>query len=220
MLSNWLKVSLLLCVFGFFRELRPSEPFSTEFFIGYRNLTTDDITQILYPLGTYSYMLQLIVVFLVTDLLRWVAFASVCVWSSHDFLINFIDLARTPVAINRNRFRIIIKFLFFSLFFFYRFSKFETRSQVQASYYIVGVMRLYGVRADAMDGWVRWAHIGPNILWNIHGHRSGVLHVYLCESRAQQIPNGHRAHAIGDIGRTIFGRRFCTSADHLSVDEL
>lgn len=70
MISNWLKVSLLLCVFGFFRELRPSEPFSTEFFIAYRNLTTDDITQILYPLGTYSYMLQLIVVFLVTDILR------------------------------------------------------------------------------------------------------------------------------------------------------
>lgn len=70
MISNWMKVSLLLCVFGFFRELRPSEPFSTEFFIGYRNLTTDDITQILYPLGTYSYMFQLIIVFLVTDILR------------------------------------------------------------------------------------------------------------------------------------------------------
>lgn len=61
---------MLLCIFGFFRELRPSEPFSAEFFIGYRNLTTDDITQILYPLGTYSYMLQLIIVFLVTDILR------------------------------------------------------------------------------------------------------------------------------------------------------
>lgn len=72
MVSNWLKVSLLLCIFGFFRELRPSEPFSTEFFIGFRNLTTDEITQILYPLGTYSYMIQLIIVFLVTDMLRWV----------------------------------------------------------------------------------------------------------------------------------------------------
>lgn len=72
MITNWLKVSLLLCVFGFFRELRPSEPYSTEFFIAYRNLTTDDITQILYPLGTYSYMFQLILVFLVTDILRWV----------------------------------------------------------------------------------------------------------------------------------------------------
>lgn len=70
MQSNWLKVSLLLCVFGFFRELRPSEPFATEFFITYRNLTTDDITRILYPFGTYSYMFQLIIVFLVTDILR------------------------------------------------------------------------------------------------------------------------------------------------------
>lgn len=70
MQSNWLKVSLLLCVFGFFRELRPSEPFVTEFFITYRNLTTDDITRILYPFGTYSYMFQLIIVFLVTDILR------------------------------------------------------------------------------------------------------------------------------------------------------
>lgn len=70
MISNWLKVSLLLCIFGFFREMRPSEPFATEFFIAYRNLTTDEITRILYPLGTYSYMFQLVIVFLVTDMLR------------------------------------------------------------------------------------------------------------------------------------------------------
>lgn len=70
MLLNWLKVSLLLCIFGFFREMRPSEPFATEFFMRYRNVTQDEITQYVFPMGTYSYMFQLVVVFLITDALR------------------------------------------------------------------------------------------------------------------------------------------------------
>lgn len=68
--DNWKWVALLLCVFGFFRELRPSEPFSTEFFLGWRNVTTEEVTRILYPIGTYSYLAQLVIVFLITDMLR------------------------------------------------------------------------------------------------------------------------------------------------------
>lgn len=70
MLENWVKVSLLLCIFGFFRELRPSEPFAVEYFITHRNLTIDEVTQYLFPMGTYSYMIQLIIIFLITDALR------------------------------------------------------------------------------------------------------------------------------------------------------
>lgn len=72
MLEDWMKVSLLLCVFGFFREIRPIEPFTIEYFIREKNITRYEITRYLYPWGTYAYLLQIIVVFLVTDALRWV----------------------------------------------------------------------------------------------------------------------------------------------------
>ncbi|XP_031633904.1 folate-like transporter 2 [Contarinia nasturtii] len=71
MLENWQKVSFLLCVFGFLREMRPSEPFAVEFFINYRNITNDELTNYYFPLGTYSYMIQLVVIFLITDIMRY-----------------------------------------------------------------------------------------------------------------------------------------------------
>ncbi|KAH8412169.1 hypothetical protein KR009_000271 [Drosophila setifemur] len=71
-MEHWLKISLLLCTFGFFRELRPSEPFVTEYLAGdYGNLTSDQIYQNVYPIGTYSVLAQLMVVFLITDLVRY-----------------------------------------------------------------------------------------------------------------------------------------------------
>ncbi|KAG4067547.1 hypothetical protein HA402_005319 [Bradysia odoriphaga] len=68
----WLRTSLLLCAFGFFRELRPSEPFVTEFLSGdWRNITVDQVYREIYPWGTYSYLSLLVVVFLITDMLRY-----------------------------------------------------------------------------------------------------------------------------------------------------
>lgn len=72
--DSWKWVALLLCIFGFFRELRPSEPFAAEFFITWRNVSTEDVTRILYPIGTYSYLAQLVIVFLITDMLRYEQF--------------------------------------------------------------------------------------------------------------------------------------------------
>lgn len=204
MLSNWLKVSFLLCVYGFFRELRPSEPFSTEFFIGHRNLTTDDITQILYPLGTYSYMIQLIVVFLVTDMLRWVC--NLTMRWFYFFTSLACSCAKPFLNGQHNS-------------FVYRLILFRWM-QLQTSHHFFRALWLHGVCVDAMDEWIRRACACADILRDVYGHRGGVLHVHLCQSRTQQISNGDRAHAIGNFGRTIFGRRFCASADHLPVDEL
>ncbi|XP_046392180.1 thiamine transporter 1-like [Ischnura elegans] len=70
----WLKVSLLLCMFGFCKELRPSEPFVTPYLVGpWRNFTTAEVNQLIYPVGTYSYLGLLVLVFLVTDILRYKA---------------------------------------------------------------------------------------------------------------------------------------------------
>lgn len=62
----WLKFSLILCVFGFAKELRPSEPFITEFLAGeWRNITTDEVKIIFknktkYQLICISYLKRLI----------------------------------------------------------------------------------------------------------------------------------------------------------------
>lgn len=71
-MKEWIKISLVLCSFGFFREMRPSEPFVTTFLSDerWRNVTSEQINREIYPIGTYSYLAQLCIVFLVTDVLR------------------------------------------------------------------------------------------------------------------------------------------------------
>lgn len=52
--------------------MRPSEPFVIEFLSGeWRNVTAEQVNRELYPIGTYSYLGQLVIVFLVTDILRY-----------------------------------------------------------------------------------------------------------------------------------------------------
>ncbi|CAG9823602.1 unnamed protein product [Phaedon cochleariae] len=72
-MNNWLVVSLLLSIFGFLKEIRPSEPFVYEFLIDktWRNITDVEITQKVYPVATYSYLAHLVVIFLITDLCRY-----------------------------------------------------------------------------------------------------------------------------------------------------
>lgn len=81
-----MRVSLLLCIFGFFREIRPIEPFTIEYFITEKNVTREEIIHDLYPWGTYAYLFQIIIVFLVTDALRWVYDLS---WFSRNPINHF-----------------------------------------------------------------------------------------------------------------------------------
>lgn len=87
-MKEWLKISLVLCSFGFFREFRPSEPFVTEFLSGeWRNITSEQLNRDVYPIGTYSTLGLLVIVFLITDILRYkpIIIASACagiiIWS-------------------------------------------------------------------------------------------------------------------------------------------
>ncbi|CAG0889230.1 unnamed protein product [Darwinula stevensoni] len=58
--------------YGFFKELRPSEPFITEYLLGdWFNFTETQIYQDVYPVWTYSYLATLPVVFAVTDYFRY-----------------------------------------------------------------------------------------------------------------------------------------------------
>lgn len=72
MMLSWIQVTLILCAFGLMREIRPSEPFVSEFLLGeWRNITEDQLNREVYPIGTYSYLALLVIVFLVTDFLRF-----------------------------------------------------------------------------------------------------------------------------------------------------
>lgn len=69
---NWFQVSMVLCFYGFLRTLLPSEPYVADFLTGeWRNITASQVNREVYPLSTYSHMAQLLIVFLVTDFLRY-----------------------------------------------------------------------------------------------------------------------------------------------------
>ncbi|XP_071342796.1 thiamine transporter 2-like [Trachinotus anak] len=70
--AGWVGPTVLLCIYGFCSMMRPIEPFLTEFLTGAcKNLTTEQVTRQVYPVWTYSSLLLLIPVLLVTDLLRY-----------------------------------------------------------------------------------------------------------------------------------------------------
>ena len=68
----WIKATLLICSYGFFKEMKPSEPFMTPYLKAPpKNLTEEQLDNQIYPVWTYSYLVTLFVVFLITDLLRY-----------------------------------------------------------------------------------------------------------------------------------------------------
>ncbi|XP_032593426.1 thiamine transporter 1 isoform X2 [Drosophila grimshawi] len=98
-MKEWFKISCLLCVFGFVREIRPSEPYVTEFILGpWRNITEQQLVQDVYPVGTYSNLVQLVFVFLITDFLRYkpliitIGAAGVIIWSMLIWTTSLLSL--------------------------------------------------------------------------------------------------------------------------------
>ena len=69
---NWKLTTALICCYGFFKELKPSEPFLTPYLNStYKHLTLEELSSEVYPIWTYSYLVVLFVVFLVADALRY-----------------------------------------------------------------------------------------------------------------------------------------------------
>ena len=71
--NNYFFTLLILCIYGLFKEIRPSEPYLTDYLIGHqwKNLTTDIVYDQVYPVWPYSYFGLLVPVFLLTDYLRY-----------------------------------------------------------------------------------------------------------------------------------------------------
>ncbi|XP_034970934.1 thiamine transporter 1 isoform X1 [Zootoca vivipara] len=69
---GWALPTAVLCGYGFFANLRPSEPFLTPYLLGPdKNLTETQVFNEIYPVWTYSYLVLLFPVFLATDYLRY-----------------------------------------------------------------------------------------------------------------------------------------------------
>ncbi|XP_014294389.1 folate transporter 1 [Halyomorpha halys] len=71
-METWKKISVLLCVFGVLKEFRPAEPYITKMLNNPPlNFTLEQISEDLYPVSIYTAMISLVLVFLLTDLLRY-----------------------------------------------------------------------------------------------------------------------------------------------------
>ncbi|XP_075873632.1 thiamine transporter 1 [Nelusetta ayraudi] len=82
--------TLLLCAYGFFANLRPSEPFLTAFLMGPdKNLTETQVVNEIYPIWTYSYLVLLFPAFLATDYLRY---KPVLILQATSFVATYILL--------------------------------------------------------------------------------------------------------------------------------
>ncbi|XP_014296418.1 thiamine transporter 2 [Microplitis demolitor] len=76
---NWIRISQILCVFGFVKEFRPNEPFIFEYLTHPpKNFTSVQVTEEIYPIATYSNFATLIIVFLLTDFLRYKPVIILC----------------------------------------------------------------------------------------------------------------------------------------------
>ncbi|KYN13471.1 Thiamine transporter 2 [Trachymyrmex cornetzi] len=76
---HWLKVSFILCMFGCFKDFRPSESFLTDYLTGpWKNFTASEVNHEIYPVTTYSYLSTLILMFLITDFIRYKPIIILC----------------------------------------------------------------------------------------------------------------------------------------------
>ncbi|GAB1864141.1 Thiamine transporter 2 [Camponotus japonicus] len=75
---HWVKISCILCMFGCFKDFRPSEPFVTDYLTEWKHFDPEQVNRDIFPVSTYSYLATLIVVFLVTDFVRYKPIIILC----------------------------------------------------------------------------------------------------------------------------------------------
>ncbi|XP_004385877.1 thiamine transporter 2 [Trichechus manatus latirostris] len=87
---SWVYPTVILCLFGFFSLMRPSEPFLIPYLSGPdKNLTSKEITHEILPVWTYSYLVLLFPVFVLTDFVRY---KPVIILQGISFMITWLLL--------------------------------------------------------------------------------------------------------------------------------
>ncbi|NXK06897.1 S19A1 protein, partial [Herpetotheres cachinnans] len=70
--QRWKLQVFYLCFYGFMTQIRPGESFITPYLLGAdQNFTRAEVTNVITPVLTYSYMAVLVPIFLLTDYLRY-----------------------------------------------------------------------------------------------------------------------------------------------------
>jgi thiamine transporter 2/3 len=69
---HWILVTVLVCCYGFFKDLRPSDGYLTEFLTSeFKNLTLDEVNNEIYPCKTYSYTVSLVPILMFADYFKY-----------------------------------------------------------------------------------------------------------------------------------------------------
>ncbi|KAM6958482.1 thiamine transporter 1 [Tautogolabrus adspersus] len=85
--------TLLLCVYGFFSNLRPYEPFLTAYLMGPdKNLTETQVVNEIFPIWTYSYLVLLFPIFLATD---YLCYKPVLVLQASSLVVTYVMLLKS-----------------------------------------------------------------------------------------------------------------------------
>ncbi|KAM5228703.1 thiamine transporter 2 [Ctenodactylus gundi] len=88
--DSWIFPTVILCLFGFFSMMRPSEPFLIPYLSGPdKNLTSTQITKDVLPVWTYSYLVLLLPVFVLTDYARY---KPVIILQGISFIVTWLLL--------------------------------------------------------------------------------------------------------------------------------
>lgn len=81
-MEQWMKLSIWIGTFGFFKEFRPEDPYIIQYMTGPKmNFTNEQVNQVIFPVSTYTSMIELVFVFLITDWLRYKPVVVVCALS-------------------------------------------------------------------------------------------------------------------------------------------
>ena len=90
-MESWAWTSAILCLFGFLKDFKPSEPFLTPYLIEPKwiNITQQEAWSEVYPVWTYSYLSVLILVFLLTD---YVKYKPMIIFEGLAFMVTWLLL--------------------------------------------------------------------------------------------------------------------------------
>ncbi|XP_044761940.1 thiamine transporter 2-like [Coccinella septempunctata] len=210
-METWLKLSLLLCVFGFFKEIRPSEHFIYEYLSGpWRNITGEEVISEVYPVGTYGYLVLLVVVFLITDLLRYkpliivtglsgIVFSSMLIWTTSLFSLQVMEIfysifMASEVAyytyiyakVDKEHYQAVTSHTRASLLFG-RFLA-GALSQVLVTYNLMDYKQLNYITLGAMVVATFWSFLLPSVQNTIYFHREDEEQGMI--SKKEKIKNG------------------------------
>jgi len=93
-MDNWMKISFLVGVFAFVREFRPIEPFYAAYMTSpYINCTVEQVPKELYAVGSYSMFVLTIIIFLVTD---YVKYKPVLIVDGIGGVLHYVAITNRP----------------------------------------------------------------------------------------------------------------------------